>query len=218
MEADRYAGAVRAQYELFTSGLTARHLTISAAGRDAKGVSEFRREGLVAITTLLASVTALTESYLTDLGRPTVIYDACDDKWLNQLRNIAIKNMNDLIVKMMGGGLRPADVLNRPGGAVGLLLQKKLDMPRLTVCDRAGRARPADRMVATSARDFAYQAYLDITIDRLDADDVEFVDVVYPDPTHENHGMTIRLDEVGLIRKTIFHPNSSARLVPHVQA
>lgn len=217
MEYDRYGQAIRAEYEVFTSGLVARYMTQRAAGRGIDAVSEFRLEGLAAISTLLGRAIALTNDYLAPLGEGA-IRDARENPWLDQLRQIAVKNLNDLIVKLMGGGARPADMLNRPAGAIGLLLQKKLDTPRLTVRDRAGRAWPADKMVATSARDFAYQAYLDATIEHLDEEGVEFVDIVYPDPTHENHGMTIRLDEVALVRKTIFHPNSNARLVPHVQA
>lgn len=215
MDYDRYASAIRAEYDAFAGNLTADYLALTAAGRGVDGVGQFRMGGLALISTLLGRAIALTNDYVAPLGGGAV-RDARENPWLNTLRQIATKNLNDLIVKLMGGGMRPADLLNRPAGAVGLLLQKKMDRPRLTARDKAGRAWQADKLVALMARDFAYQAYLDATIERFDEEGVEWVQVVYPDSTHDNHGLHMRLDEVGLIRKSIFHPNSNARLVPYV--
>jgi hypothetical protein len=218
MEYDRFASSLRADYAGFAANLVARYLAAAAAGRGIEAVSGFRVQGLADISALLGRAIARTNDYLAPLGAATIT-DAREKPFLNQLRQIALKNLNDLIVKLMGGAGRMADVFNRPAGAVGLLLQKKLEAPpRLLVRDRAGRAWQAETFVASLARDFAYQSYLDSVIERLDAAGVDMVQVVYPDPTHEHHGMPLRLDEVGLIRKTIFHPNSNATLVPYVQA
>jgi len=213
MEHDRYTQTIRAEYEAFTARLSAQYLTVAGNGMDA--VASFRLAGLGMISALLGRAIALTNDYLAPLGGG-VVRDARELPWLDQLRQIAIKNLNDLIVKLMGGGLRQADMLNRPAGAFGALLQKKLEAPRLTVRDRAGRAWKADALVAGYARDFAYQAYLDAQIARLKEEGAQVATIVYPDPTHRNHGMQVNLADIDQVRKTIFHPNSNARLVAHV--
>ena len=213
MEYDRYAQSVRAEYEVFASGLIARYLAVAGTGIDAVGA--FRLDALAGISKLLGRAIALTNDYLAPLGGG-VVRDVRELPWLDQLRQIALKNLNDMIVKLMGGGVRQADMLSRPAGAFGALLQKKLEAPRLTLRDRAGRAWKADTLVATYARDFAYQAYLDAQVARLKGEGVEVATIVYPDQTHRSHGMQVRLDDIDKIRKAIFHPNSNARLVTHV--
>lgn len=213
MEYDRYTQAMRAEYEAFAARLTSQYLSVAGNGMDA--VAGFRLAGLGMISTLLGRAIVQTNDYLAPLGGG-VVRDARELPWLDQLRQIAMKNLNDLIVHLMGGGVRQADMLSRPAGAFGALLQKRLEAPRLTVRDRAGRAWKADALVAGYARDFAYQAHLDATIARLVEQGTEFATVAYPDPTHRNHGMQVRLADLDEVRKSIFHPNSNAQLVAHV--
>lgn len=215
MEYDRYRGAVLVAYEAYAGKLTSEYLAAQAAGRGLEAVGALRATGLAALRALVQQVRALTDDYLAALDHGAGV-DERSVFWLADLERIATKNLNDLLVRLMGGGLRVADLLHEKAGAIGLLLQKKMGVPRLTARDGAGRAWQSDQLVAVMARDFAYQAYLDATIERLDADGVELVDIAYPDPGHANHGLTIRLDEVALVRRTLFHPNSTARLVPHV--
>lgn len=218
MNYDHYAAQARAEYEVFSHALIADYLAHSNAGGDLHAVGTFRASGLAIVARFVDRAKELTNLYLAPMGGGG-LRDARDHPYLNTLRQIAIKNLNDLIVRLMGGGNRLADTLTRPAGAIGILLQRKLAKPakpELVAVDRSGRRWPADKLVAVLTRDFAYQAYLDAEIERFDLEGVEMVTVVYPDPTHAQHGLVMRLDEVGLVRKSIFHPNSQARLVPHV--
>jgi len=213
MEYDRYASAVRHEYASFTNDVMTEYLTRSAAGVESVGA--FRVYGLGKVSGLLARVLTLTNDYLAPTGNGA-LRDPRDNVWIDTLRHIAIKNVNDLIVRLMGGAGRLADTLTRPAGAVGLLLQRKVARPELTATDHSGRKWQADKLVAVMARDFAYQAYLDATIDKLKGEGVEWVQVAHPSAYHPHHGLVMRLAEVGQLRKSIFHPNSHARLVPHV--
>ncbi len=215
MDYDRYASSLRAEYEAFGGALISDYLKHTSTGRGLDAVGEFRQAGLGLVSRFVARAVSLTNDYLAPMGSGSFT-DARDQPFLNALRQIAIKNLNDLIVRLMGGGARQANALTRPAGAVGLLLQKKLAKPELLAADRAGRKWPAEKLVAVLARDFAYQTYLDAEIERFDEEGVETVQVVYPDATHKNHGLSMRLDDVAPVRKSIFHPNSQARLVPYV--
>lgn len=215
MDYDRYASAVRAEYATFANELLTEYLTQTSAGRGLDAVGSFRLFGLGKVAGLLTRATALTNDYLAPTGKGT-LRDTRDNPWLDALRQIAIKNLNDLIVRMMGGTARLANTLTRPAGAVGLLLQRKVATPELVANDKSGRKWPADKLVAVMARDFAYQAYLDAAIERFEAEGVEWVEVAHSNPDHPAHGTVMRIDEISLVRKSIFHPNSNARLVPYV--
>lgn len=215
MDYDRYASAVRAEYAAFVSHITAEYLARGASGQGVEAVSELRIAGLKRVSALMTHVLALTNDYLAPTGNGT-LHDPRDNTWLSELRQIAVKNLNDLIARMMGGAGRLADMLNRPAGAVGLLLQKKVARPELFAIDRSGRRWHAEKLVAVMARDFAYQTYLDRTIAELEAAGAEWAQVAHPNGEHQQHGLVIHLPKIGLIRKSIFHPNSHARLVPHV--
>jgi hypothetical protein len=215
MNYDLYASQARAEYESFAHALIADYLSHSAAGRDLHAVGTFRMSGLALVARFVGRATALTNDYLAPLGGGG-FRDAREHPYLNALRQLAIKNLNDLIVRLMGGSNRLADTLTRPAGAIGLLLQQRLAKPELVALDKSGRRWPADKLVAVMTRDFAYQAYLDAEIELFKGEGVETVMVVYPDSTHNQHGRAMRLDDVGLVRKSIFHPNSQARLVPYV--
>lgn len=215
MDFNLYTSLARAEYASFSNALIADYLAHSNGGRDLHAVGTFRASGLAIVTRFVDRAKELTNNYLAPQGGGG-FRDAREHPYLNALRQIAIKNLNDLIVRLMGGSNRLADTLTRPAGAIGILLQQKLAKPELVALDKSGRRWPADKLVAVLTRDFAYQAYLDAEIERMDEEGVEMVMVAYPDSTHAQHGLVMRLDEVGLVRKSIFHPNSQARLVPHV--
>lgn len=215
MNYDLYASQARAEYESFSHALIADYLAHSTAGRGLHAVGTFRASGLALVTRFVDRAKDLTNDYLAAQGGGG-FRDAREQPYLNALRQIAIKNLNDLIVRLMGGTNRLADTLTRPAGAIGILLQQKLAKPELVANDKSGRKWPADKLVAVMTRDFAYQAYLDAEIERFDEEGVEMVMVAYPDSTHAQHGLAMRLEEVSLVRKSIFHPNSQARLVPYV--
>lgn len=208
MDFDQYGQMIGAEYRAFTGALMGSYLTSQAAGRGIDGVSEFRLGGLKAVSVLLTRAIGITSDFT---GQP--IADVRAHAWLNQLHKVALKNLNDLIVKLMGGGARPADMLNRPAGAMGLLLQRQV-APRLTVRDRAGRAWVAETYVATSARDYAYQFYVDAQFERLQAEGATRVDILYADPSRNQ---TLTLDAARARRGEFFHVNGTARMRPHVQ-
>lgn len=214
MDYDRYGAGIRAEYELFANALMADYLTHSAARRGIAGVSQLRTSGKDHAARFAARATELTFDYLR-----SVEYGAAVDPtaYLHLLRQVAQHNINALVARLMHGALRPADLLTTQStGAIGQLLQQRLERPRLVARDKAGRAWLADKLVLNMARNFAYQTYLDAVLDGAGLDGVTQLQIVYPDPHHEHHGTVLSPEEVAALRDTIFHPNSHARLVPHV--
>jgi hypothetical protein len=212
MTYDDFGAQTRAAYDVYVLALTGAYLGFQSAGRGADAVTELRRQGIGLIDTFMNSVHVMVNRYLTTL--PDGPGSSERETFLRaDLQRIAVKNLNDLIVRMMGVGLRPADMLTKPAGAVGLLLQQKLSRPRFTARDSAGRAWDAAKLVSVIARDFAYQTYVDTMLYRQASIGAVVVDVVYADPAR-NKTMPLA-DAVGQ-RKAIFHVNATARIQTHV--
>jgi len=209
---DEYGAQVRAAYEVYTLALTGVYLGLQSAGRGADAVTELRRQGLGLIDTLLNSASNMGARYLNTLPDGPGV-DVRETYFKAELHRIAIKNLNDLIVRLMGVGPRAADVLTRPAGAVGLLLQQRLSRPRFTVRDSAGRAWEAPKLVQVEARNFAYQSYVDVMLARSQSIGVDKIDIVYADPARNR---TLALDEAIAQRKVIFHVNATAQIDSHV--
>lgn len=213
MEYDRYASAVRAEYGAFANAIAADYLLRQASHQDtATAVAQFRLSALALVSHLISRATSLSDDYFVGLGiGPQQHYGLVD-----ALSVIATKNVNDLIKKLIGASQRLASVLRDETGAIGKLLQQRAIKPDLVAIDTSGRRWVADKLITVMARDFAYQAYLDAQIHKLDDDGTEFVQIVYPDTDHENHGLVMRLEELSQARKKIFHPNSTARIKAYV--
>jgi hypothetical protein len=213
MNHDQYGAEVRAAYDVYVLALTGTYLGFKAAGRGPDAVTELRQRGLGLLDTLMNSVHAMTGRYLNELPDGSGVGER-ETYWRADLQRIAVKNLNDLIVRMMGLGLqRPADLLTQPAGAVGLLLQQKMSRPHFTARDSAGRAWDAAKLVSLLARDFAYQTYVDVMLARAAALGADRVAVVYADPARNT---VLDLAEAVAGRRQIFHVNGSARIQTHV--
>jgi hypothetical protein len=218
MDFQDYAQQVRAAYDVYCLALTGAYLGLKSAGRGQDAVSELRGTGLGLLQTLMNSASSMSARYLTNLPAGTQ-ENARATGFLDELRRIATKNLNDTIVRLIGTGIdmvssaRPADLLNRPAGAVGLLLQERMSRPRFTARDTAGRAWDAGKLVSLLARDFAYQSYIDAMLAQQAAAGATLVDIVYADPARN---LTLTLAQVAEQRQAIFHINATAQVRTHV--
>lgn len=209
---DEYGRQVQGAYQVYTLALTGAYLALQSAGRGPDATPELRRQGMSLVDTLMNSVHNMTGQFLNTLPDGP---DATEREThlRADLHRIATKNLNDLIVRLMGVGLRPADILTAPAGAVGLLLQQRLARPRFTARDSAGRVWDASKLVAVIARDFAYQGYIDNALARQQAIGADRIDVVYADPARNK---TLDLATAITQRKMIFHVNGTATIKTHV--
>lgn len=226
MEYDRYASAVRADYALFAANLTNRYLTARLGQKvGPRTVHEFRLHALVDTVTFGNSVAERAKAYLLALGQSGNTEVAANH--FLTLHAIADKNAQDLGVRLMGGSdTRVANLLNREAGAIGQLLQRHAQRVGLTAQDRAGRTWQADKLVSLLARKFAYDAFIDAQAHHIESvQGYDLAEVVYPDPTHHEHGTLVSLsgDDSDFpafagVRDRIFHPNSTAQLRAYVPA
>lgn len=207
---DQYGAAISAEFEMFTGALKLLYLQTSRASAGMESAHGFRMLGLAEVVRFMQRATGLTDNYLSNFGSGVV--NDRDTPVLNTLRGIAIKNVNDLSVDMMAPASRVADLLTRPAGAVGLLLQKRLTDPQFTAIDKSGRKWQAALLVKTVARDFAYQAYIDFQAAQIIASGANAAEVVWMDPTPAGYGTIVLLADLARARARYFHPNATAQL------
>lgn len=100
-----------------------------------------------------------------------------------------------------GTGANVGDVLNRPAGALGLLVQRLIESPRYHVKDSADRTWEAEKLFGVIVRDFAYQT----EIDRAFADAIS----AGQDKVTASDGTVIELSQDWLAKRDeVFHINS----------
>lgn len=220
MEYDRFRANVAKNYANFKNALVVDYLGREAAGVDISGVNQFRKTGLVLTQRFVSDVQQLVSEYIAHNTNGTLV-GTSRGRVVDSLHAIAAHNVTDLRARLMGGAGRTADLFNRPAGAMGLLLQKKLATPELTSMDRTGRRWKSQMLVESIARDFAYQTTITFQAATIARD---LAQVVYANANHPNQGLVVSLSgqpnypSFATIRGAIFHPNSTAELRAYVQS
>lgn len=222
MQFDSYTSGIQVGYEAFAATLIGQYLTAqTSAISQPAAVEGLRTTGVQQALRFAEYAKVLTDEYHATLahGAPADAYDR-SQQYLTALLHVAIGNVNDLVLKLMGNGGRLADLLTQRAGAIGQLLQQRLAKPTLTATDTSGRSWAADKLVAVIARDYAYQRFID---DQLAGIEGDLVRVVHPDPGHRWHGTILSRAGEGYpkledLRREIFHPNSTAEVRPYVPA
>ena len=214
---DQYGAAIGVEFEMFAATLKTLYIQTRAAARGLEAGHNFRMLGLAQVVSFMQRATDLTRDFMNGIGLEFT--SDRDTPVLNTLRGVAIKNVNDLSLDIMAPTQRMADLLNRPAGYVGLLLQKRLADPELVAIDRAGRKWQAAALVKTVARDFAYQAYIDFQVDQILDSGANAAEVVWMNPEHPNYGDIVMLSgssklhpDLAAVRSFYFHPNATAQL------
>lgn len=221
MTPELFANHIGTQFRAFSAGLLASYLQIQSAGATPAAISEFRRIGVLSLQALMQQASETGKTLLSDLpggsySEPRLV------AFEHALRVFASQVLTDLSSKIAGGTGRMANLLNRDAGTIGLLLQRKLSKPDLTLRDKGGRKWQADKLVVVVARDFAYQAQVDSQANAIEGD---LAEVVYPNTHHAGFGRILSLRGAtegyatfAALRAAIFHPNSSAQLKVYVSS
>ncbi|MDR9847022.1 hypothetical protein [Herbaspirillum huttiense] len=219
MTPELFANHIGTQFRAYAAGLLASYLQIQSAGPTPAAISEFRRVGTGNLHLLMDQASATGRELLGLLpfgerSEPRLL------AFEHAMRIFASQVLVDLARRLAGGTERMANLLTRDAGAVGLLLQRKLAKPDLTLRDKGGRQWEADKLVAVVARDFAYQAEIDSQANAIEGD---LAVVTYPNPHHAGYGRVLSLRgategyaSFAALRSAIFHPNSTAALRPYV--
>lgn len=216
MQFDHFGTQVSARYQLYVAAVLGAYSARLAAGTGKYTAGDFRNDAYAQLITLGNDVRRMVREYLYQHGQGARAVRT--QGFEKQLDHVAQQMIITLANRLQLGAQSLAGVLIRGAtGAIGTLIQQRLARPvTLTARDSAGRAWVADKLVAFLARDFAYQTYIDHQIGQMLIDGAVMARVVYPDPEHVNHNLEVRLDNLGPLRPTVFHPNASAVLAPYI--
>ena len=214
----------RAAFDLFLFAARGRYLTMTTSHTAVTPD---------AVAALHAQCTAMAEATLSSIERSLDAYVALVGVLSNQNTIDGIEARRGRLlgqlyrvlttcVTSIGRDLKRSSRRLDVHGAMGLLAQQRAASPVFEVADAAGRMWRAEVLVPTMVRDFAYQAYLDAQLCEL-TDKGDLATVIYSDSAHANHGLVFSISgltpgypTLADIRASIFHPNTSAKVVSYV--
>ncbi len=220
MTYDEFATEVASEYSLFLFALSGAYLARVSPGRQVTPllVKEFRADARRLSETFFDQLDRSVDSFMVTFGFGDTDSER-ETAFLNATHGMVAVNLAQINKQMISGSVNFGNVLKNASGAIGLLVQKKLGMIDFKIPDAAGRMWNAETLFRMTARDFAYQTYIDEQVAELRAGGNKLAKVIYPDPTHKNHDGIISLDEeidgyptFASVRKVIFHPNANAEL------
>jgi hypothetical protein len=140
--------------------------------------------------------------------------------------NAAVGENIAQIIRLMKTGVgNYKDMMRGAHGAIGLLLQKKLSTVEFKLYDSLDRKWDAEKLFHTTARDYAYQAWVNQRALELVDQGFKLAYAVRDSSSSNNseRGLLFSIGEpvdgyktLAEVRKLVFHVNSSARLVGYV--
>lgn len=215
MNYDRLASAVAAAHETYVADLRSLMFGLRMAGAlTPESLLSVQRDTHRAMTDFLRAADARSSDHLVEAfdGQLTHSESVAQRMiLLRPLRVIAMGEIAQLHAKIRGSGM--GGLIAESGSAFAKLAKRADERFDPTAMDSAGRTWQADKLVRFLARDFGYQSYLDGRVDSLQRQGHEQAQIVYLDPSHENHRLVVALPLSDEIREQIFHPNATARLM-----
>ncbi|UUZ75523.1 hypothetical protein LP414_27795 [Polaromonas sp. P1(28)-13] len=227
MEYNRYATAVSAAYEVFSSSLTPLYLQMKLDGASRTSnapLLKLRVDGHQLMNSFLERAETLTADYLSTIV-PGALTSAPDgSRAVSLLRALRVISYNNVVSLIQKTNADVGSMLSTRGGAMGALALKASNTVTFTSQDSSGRTWQSAVLVKTLSRDFAYQTFIDGQVKTLRAQGATTAQISYLDPLHENHGLVVAITGAGIagvpnmesVRDTIFHINANANLT-HVQ-
>jgi hypothetical protein len=218
---DDIAEKLKQEYSLFLFALAGRYLTLMAPGAEVSPmmVRQMHHQG----TALAQTFTSTAKALVSDFARSytSARSEALYAQFTKMLDNITAQNINTLTQRMKGGAQNTLAGVKEAHGAIGLLLQQKMSNPDFRVKTPKGRSFDAVAYFFAEARNFAYQSWIDFTLEAI-AQTSDLAEVHYPSPDHATYGTVFSIsgktpgyksfEEV----KLLFHYNSTAFPHDHV--
>lgn len=210
------------EYDLFIFALTGRYLSLRAPGIAVSpmSVESFKLSGAMLRKAFLQSANRMIDDYARD--HVSARSEELVASWRTELARITENNIASLVLRLKGGERNELSLLADVHGAMGLLLQRQLSSPELTVTTASGRQYKAGPLVRAEARDFAYRAWLSAELDRIGASS-DLAEIAYASSDHENHGRVFSITgatpgypSFESLEEDVFHFNANAMVKPHV--
>ena len=219
------------EYEMLLKALSGQYMSIVAPGIEITphAIKSFIIDSRRLGNTFFQIAESEADKYLENLygDSAELPQTALDAKYefLNLLRRTVMENAIQLSKMLRVGSSDYKRVIKDASGSLGLLLQKKMSVIEFKTHDSAGRKWDARRMVAVSARDFAYQTWLTMRVEQLLGEGFKLGYIERDVPKDQDRGFAFSLGEkIGAypafdeIRGKIFHVNSTARVAGYVPA
>jgi hypothetical protein len=212
MEYDALTQAVMNAYETFVYAVTGVYFSMQAPGaeRSPRLVREFDHVANRLLHSFMQDAAEALSSFQSE-GVEAIVGDVF---------RVARSNVDTLHARLQGRHLAFQSMLKDATGAVGQLLQRKLERPIFKTVDASGRTWDSSKLLRVMVRDYGYRATIERNLDRMPGD---LAVVTYADPAHANNGLvfsksgdTPGYPSFAQIRSKIFHPNATAQVTEHV--
>jgi hypothetical protein len=168
------------EYERFLFSLSGKYLMLMTPGSEVTPhmVSRFKSEAEGVRQSFLNGAKRLIDSTVGNLTSDKL--EALENAFILNLDQATRNNVQSMVLRMKGGSQISLKNIINAHGAIGLLLQKKLTSMEFKITTASGRSYDAATYVKAEAKNFAYQANLYNTLEKL-AKVTDLAQVVYPD-------------------------------------
>jgi hypothetical protein len=218
-----------ANYNLFLFALFGRYQQIRAPGIEVtpRALTDLQVDAYALAKTFVVIAETEFDNYLYSLvedrsSELVALLTHRKSEALILVRGMVAENVKQ-VVSLGKTGVRDFASLLKGGarGAMGLLVQRKMAGLEFKVTDTSGRKWGARTLMRVVIRDFAYQSWIDFSLQSVRDAGVDLVEVQYSDES-KNFVMSMSgasgHPSLADIRSTIFHPNSNAAVEPYVSS
>ena len=218
---DEFGAQMKREYELFLFALSGRYLSLIAPGADVSPmmIRQFTQSASQLQATFIQTAIQRIEQFATTY--PSASAEKRSTRLVSELMRITASNIETLTLRMKGGAQNALAGVKNAHGAMGLLLQQKLSNPEFRVKTPKGRSFDAVSYTHAEARNFAYLAWIDATLERI-ALTSDLAEVRYPSADHAAYGTVFSISGSTPGYKSfqemelLFHYNSTAFPHDHV--
>jgi hypothetical protein len=218
-----------ANYNLFLFALFGRYQQIRAPGIEVtpRALTDLQVDAYALAKTFVVIAETEFDNYLYSLvedrsSELVALLTHRKSEALILVRGMVAENVKQ-VVSLGKTGVRDFASLLKGGarGAMGLLVQRKMAGLEFKVTDTSGRKWGARTLMRVVIRDFAYQSWIDFSLQSVRDAGVDLVEVQYSDES-KNFVMSMSgasgHPSLADIRDTIFHPNSNAAVESYVSS
>lgn len=215
MPYDEFSARIESAYKLFLMALTGvyRGNVITGAQRlSPHSLGQAKRSAALAELRFLEIVSRDTATHFNGGGEELMI----------GLKKAASENVAQILRSIRVGLPNLGKTMTSAHGGIGLLLQKKMGQVEFKLYDTADRRWDAEKLVALTVRDFAYQAWLDDSVEGLKRQGYKLARPSRIVPRDTDEAFSIRGEVEGYptfeeVRAKYYHINSTARIEGYVQ-
>lgn len=215
MPYDEFSARIESAYKLFLMALAGvyRESVITGAPRlSPHSLGQTKRSAALAEAKFLEIAARETRSHFGSHGEELLI----------GLKRAASENVAQILRSVRAGLPNLGKTMTSARGGIGLLLQKKMGQVEFKLYDTADRRWDAEKLVAITVRDFAYQAWLDDRIEGLRRQGYKLAKPTRIVARDTDEAFSIRGKVEGYptfeeVRAKYYHINSTARIEGYVQ-